>query len=99
MKEYNENNIELENQYEENLINIYTNIIKQHKNYLNDRIIKSISKITNKIEPNQIERLIDKYLSIELEYTGIYTINNLTKYINKKMYYISEQLENSEQEN
>lgn len=96
MNEYNENNIEPQNEYEENLINTYSNMIKEHKNYLNNQIIKSISKITNKVESNQIERLIDKYLSLELEYTGIYTINNLTEDLDKKTKNICKQLENNQ---
>lgn len=94
MQEHIESNLEIDNFYEENLLNSYNDMIKQHKRYLTNEIFKSIFKITNKIDKNQIERLIDKYLSLELEYTGIYTINNLTEKLNQTSESISNQISN-----
>lgn len=94
MQEHIESNLEIDNFYEENLLDSYNDMIKQHKRYLTNEIFKSIFKITNKIDKNQIERLIDKYLSLELEYTGIYTINNLTEKLNQTSKSISNQISN-----
>lgn len=86
--------MEKNNQYEEQLIEQYSEIIKNHKKYLNQKINRIISEKTNQINPTFIERLVDKYLSLELEYTGIYTINQISEELEKAYESVSNELNN-----
>lgn len=75
--ELNKNNFD--NQIETDFIDAYIKMIKEHKINLNKKILNIISKEIDNIEKNKVEILIDKYLTTELEYNGLYTINELSK--------------------
>lgn len=104
MEKFNQINIDNDNQLD-NFINEYSKMIKEHQKYLNNEIKKIIyQKIDEteknqsiklgEIEKNQIERLINKYLGLELEYTGINTINTLSEELFEKYTLISDKLSN-----